>query len=163
MAVTHDLEQAVWDALREIPDPEIPTISIVDLGIINQVTVAGGEVTIEATPTFVGCPALTVIGRQVQERVGALAGVTGVKVNWVMDPPWTTDRITEQGRRRLREFGIAPPGRTGRDLLELEEVPPCPYCGSGDTHLENLFGPTACRSVFYCEGCKQPFEAMKPV
>lgn len=159
-----DVQDGVWAALQEIPDPEIPSVSIVELGIINGVHVsADGRVTVRATPTFVGCPALTLIGGQIRERVAQLAGVADVAVEWEMDPPWTTERITPAGRAKLTEYGIAPPPRPGAGLLELTEVPSCPYCGSDDTHMENVFGPTACRSIFYCASCRNPFEAMKPV
>lgn len=155
---------AVWAALEEVKDPEIPPVSVVDMGMVSQVAVDGGRVTIDMTPTFVGCPALDIIRRDVIARVVQVEGVAEVEVRFVFDPPWTSERITEQGRERLKTFGIAPPLREcGGNLINLEEVPNCPYCGSRDTHMENLFGPTACRSIYYCDACRQPFEAMKTV
>jgi len=176
-------EAAVWAALADVRDPEIPPVSIVDLGMVYRVvlTAAGAvRIRVEITPTYVGCPALEIIRRDVAARLGALEGVAGVEVAFVLDPPWTSDRITPEGRERLRSFGIAPPScsraspssaRAGADpsvpppltLILPTEAPPCPYCGSLDTHLENLFGPTACRSIYYCDGCRQPFEGMRSV
>jgi ring-1,2-phenylacetyl-CoA epoxidase subunit PaaD len=151
-------------ALEEVKDPEIPPLSVVDLGIIEDVRVEEGRVVVEAIPTFVGCPALEIIRRDITERLLQVEGVESVAVKFLLSPPWTTDRITEKGRAMLRSFGIAPPGRSGGgDLIVLEEAPACPYCGSGKTHLENLFGPTACRSIYYCDACRQPFEAMKQI
>jgi ring-1,2-phenylacetyl-CoA epoxidase subunit PaaD len=158
-------EAAIWAALEQVKDPEIPPVSVVDMGMVAAVTLAGARVTIAMTPTFVGCPALDLIRANVCGQVGALAGVGEVEVRFVFDPPWTSDRITPAGREHLRSFGIAPPvaGPAASGLLVLEEVPPCPYCGSLDTHLEGLFGPTACRSIYYCDHCRQPFEGMKAV
>lgn len=158
-------EAAVWAALADVKDPEIPPVSVVDMGMVSAVRVEAGQVAIDMTPTFVGCPALGIIRRDVMERVALVPGVTGVEVSFVFDPPWTSERITPEGRERLKSFGIAPPMREqpGGGLINLDEVPPCPYCGSTDTHMENLFGPTACRSICYCDGCRQPFEAMKTV
>jgi ring-1,2-phenylacetyl-CoA epoxidase subunit PaaD len=157
-------EAAIWAALAEVKDPEIPPVSVVDMGMVNRVAVTGGQVRIEMTPTFVGCPALEIIRRDVTQRLVQVEGVEGVEVAFVFDPPWTSDRITDEGRQRLKSFGIAPPNReAGGNLINLDEVPPCPYCGSRDTHMENLFGPTACRSIYYCDSCRQPFEGMKTV
>jgi ring-1,2-phenylacetyl-CoA epoxidase subunit PaaD len=161
---------AVWAALAEVHDPEIPVISLVDMGMVHQVAVESGTVTVTLLPTFVGCPALAIIREAVIRRVAELPGVEAVTVTFTHDPPWTSDRITPRGRERLKAFGIAPPAGTagcagdgGTGLLDLLEVPSCPYCGSGNTHLENLFGPTACRSIYYCDDCRQPFEGMKSV
>ncbi|MFZ5818171.1 MAG: 1,2-phenylacetyl-CoA epoxidase subunit PaaD, partial [Bacillota bacterium] len=158
-------EAVIWAALEDVKDPEIPPVSVVDMGMVARVAVEEGRVRIEMTPTFVGCPALDIIRRDVTRRVEQVEGVAKVEVAFVFDPPWTSDRITDQGRQRLKSFGIAPPNRecTGGNLINLDEVPPCPYCGSRDTHMENLFGPTACRSIYYCDSCRQPFEGMKTV
>lgn len=155
---------AVWAALAEVTDPEIPPVSVVDMGMVARVATAGDQVRIDMTPTFVGCPALDLIRRNVSARVSQVEGVAGVEVRFVFDPPWTSERITAEGRERLRSFGIAPPLRErGANLINLAAVPACPYCGSPETHLENLFGPTACRSIYYCDGCRQPFEGVKTV
>lgn len=152
--------EAVWGALESVKDPEIPVISVVEMGMIAGVSVEGAQVQIQVTPTFVGCPALDIIRANIEQAVLALPGVAAADVSFVFDPPWSSDRITPAGQAKLKTFGIAPPGS---GLVDLEFAPACPYCGSGETHLENLFGPTACRSIFYCDDCRQPFEAMKPI
>jgi ring-1,2-phenylacetyl-CoA epoxidase subunit PaaD len=152
---------ALWQALQEVKDPEIPTISLVDLGMIHRLLVAGDRVTVEILPTFVGCPALDIIRRDVRERLLQVEGVSDVMVKFVYHPPWTTERITEEGRKRLASFGIAPPRSPEKHPMDI--VPPCPYCGAEGGEIHNLFGPTACRSIFYCRRCRQPFEGMKPV
>ncbi|HWI53623.1 MAG TPA: 1,2-phenylacetyl-CoA epoxidase subunit PaaD [Symbiobacteriaceae bacterium] len=156
-------EAAIWAALGDVKDPEIPPVSVVDMGLVTRIITDGNRITVELTPTFVGCPALAIIRQNVIDRLLQVDGVAEVAVRFVFDPPWTSERITPQGRERLRSFGIAPPVRESGHLLVLEEVPPCPFCGSGDTHMENLFGPTACRAIYYCDSCRQPFEAMKTV
>lgn len=156
--------ETVWAALQDVTDPEIPVLSIVDLGIIADVRVDAAGVTVDMTPTFAGCPALDMIRENIKEAVTKL-GDDRVTVNVVYNPPWTTDRITEVGRRTLKEFGLAPPGArcgSGSTLPDLEAVP-CPFCDSADTHLESLFGPTLCRSIHYCDGCLQSFEHFKAV
>lgn len=155
--------EQVWAALQDVKDPEIPPVSVVEMGMVSRVALDGGKVLVEATPTFVGCPALEIIRKAIVDRVRAEAGVEAVEVRFVFDPPWTTDRITPAGREKLKSFGIAPPPAYNGGLLDLEVAPRCPFCGSADTHLENVFGPTACRSIFYCDACRNPFEAMKPV
>ncbi|WP_240511992.1 1,2-phenylacetyl-CoA epoxidase subunit PaaD [Paludifilum halophilum] len=148
-------------ALQEVKDPEIPAISVLELGIINRVESEKGRVRVEITPTFVGCPALDLIGEAVKKRLCRVDGVKEVEVSFVMDPPWTSDRMTPEGRRKLKEFGIAPPVEEGAGFGV--HVPECPYCGAEEGEVHNLFGPTACRSIFYCKRCHQPFEGMKPV
>ncbi|MCG0240083.1 MAG: phenylacetate-CoA oxygenase subunit PaaJ [Firmicutes bacterium] len=152
------LEEAVWAALEDVKDPEIPVVSVVEMGIVTGVEVDGDRVVVQATPTFVGCPALRIIADGIVRRLLAVPGVAAAEVPWVMEPHWTSERITPAGREKLRAFGLAPPGpaREGSS-------PPCPYCGSTRTRLENLFGPTACRSLYYCDDCRNPFEGMKRV
>lgn len=158
-------EAAVWDALAEIPDPEIPVISLVDLGVVKAVDVNGERVRIEFTPTFMGCPALEVMRRQLEEAVTALGGEPQVDV--LLDDSWSTDKITPEGREKLRAAGFAPPtprGESAPALLQLQQaVHRCPYCGSAETRLDNIFGPTPCRSVRYCTSCRQPFEQFKTI
>jgi ring-1,2-phenylacetyl-CoA epoxidase subunit PaaD len=155
----------VWEALAEIPDPEIPVISLVDLGVVKDVTVEDGRVRIDFTPTFLGCPALEVMQRAMAERVEQLGAEADVRV--VMDDSWSTDRISDAGRDKLRAAGFAPPpARTAEPptLLQLERGPfRCPWCDSSDTKLDNLFGPTPCRSLRYCAACRQPFEQFKTI
>jgi ring-1,2-phenylacetyl-CoA epoxidase subunit PaaD len=162
------LEAAVWAALAEVRDPEIPPVSITDLGIVERVVVTDDAVEIELLPTFSGCPALDVI-RADAERAGvAVAEDREVEVRFVYSPPWTSDRITPAGREALRSHGLTPPGE-GLVFLPLASLgtatvdpAPCPFCGSTDTELESASGPTLCRSTHFCRTCRNPFEAFKP-
>jgi ring-1,2-phenylacetyl-CoA epoxidase subunit PaaD len=148
-------EQQVWEALEEIPDPEIPVVSLVELGVIRSVDVSNGHVRIEFTPTFLGCPALEFMKRAIEEKV------PGAEVAVITDDSWSTDKITAAGREKLRAAGFAPPAPR---LVQLQsQVHKCPYCGSTETRLENIFGPTPCRSLRYCESCRQPFEQFKTI
>ena len=155
----------VWEAFDAIPDPEIPVISLVDLGVIRSVDVSGGHVHVEFTPTFLGCPALDVMKRALEESVTALGGEPDVHV--IQDDSWSTDKITPAGREKLRAAGFAPPApreASAPKLVQLQSnVFRCPYCGSTQTKLENIFGPTPCRSLRYCESCRQPFEQFKTI
>jgi ring-1,2-phenylacetyl-CoA epoxidase subunit PaaD len=151
--------EQVWAALDEIADPEIPVVSLVDLGVIRSVDVHDGHVQVELTPTFLGCPALEAMVRATEEKVAELGAEADVEV--VVDDSWSTDRITAAGREKLRAAGFAPPQPR---LVQLRsQVHRCPYCGSTETRLENLFGPTPCRSIRYCERCRQPFEQFKTI
>jgi len=156
---------AVWEALADVEDPEIPVISIVDLGVVRNVQVEGGRVHVEFTPTFLGCPALEVMRDQMASKIEELGAEPDVEV--VMDDSWSTDRITPAGREKLRAAGFAPPApreATAPKLVQLQSsVFRCPYCGSTDTKLENIFGPTPCRSIRYCTSCRQPFEQFKTI
>jgi ring-1,2-phenylacetyl-CoA epoxidase subunit PaaD len=156
---------AVWSALAEIPDPEIPVISLVDLGVIRDVEVDGTHVRVEFTPTFLGCPALELMKRNMEETVSALGGVPEVRV--ISDDSWSTDRISPEGREKLRAAGFAPPPLRSAGSTTLVQLQSkafrCPYCGSTETRLENIFGPTPCRSIRWCESCRQPFEQFKTI
>jgi ring-1,2-phenylacetyl-CoA epoxidase subunit PaaD len=162
-------ERAVWKALAEVPDPEIPTVSVVDLGMVRAVEVDGERLRVELLPTFVGCPALDLIRQAVAERLAGMAREVVVDVSFA--EPWTSQRITAAGRRKLRGSGFAPPaprppGSDGRPLFATIRSRPdatCPHCGSRDTAMENPFGPTLCRAIFYCNRCRQPFEQFKAV
>jgi ring-1,2-phenylacetyl-CoA epoxidase subunit PaaD len=158
-------EAQVWDALAEIADPEIPVISLVDLGVVKDVHVEGASVRVEFTPTFLGCPALEVMRDAMAEKVRELGGEPQIDV--VLDDSWSTDKITAAGREKLRDSGFAPPAPRAAQPLQLVELQRngfrCPYCNSTDTKLENLFGPTPCRSVRYCNACRQPFEQFKTI
>ena len=156
--------EQVWAALDEIPDPEIPVISLVDLGVVKHVEVEGESVRIDFTPTFMGCPALDTMQRAMVEKVGKLGAHAEVRV--VLDDSWSTDKITAQGKEKLRAAGFAPPAPRSAGKLELVHLQRgfrCPYCGSTDTTLENIFGPTPCRSIRYCNACRQPFEQFKTI
>lgn len=159
-------EAAVWEALAHVPDPEIPAVSVVDMGMISVVDVSGTRASVTVLPTFTGCPAIPVIKRDVATAVAAVEGIDEVVVETTFSPPWTSDRITDQGRARLEEFGLAPPTGTGPELITeigLPSVAKCPFCGSSDTKNENPFGPTPCRALYYCNACRNPFEQFKPV
>jgi ring-1,2-phenylacetyl-CoA epoxidase subunit PaaD len=155
--------EEIWAALGEIPDPEIPTISLVDLGVVRSVDVDGRRVRIAFTPTFMGCPALERMQSEMTAAVEELGAEAEIDV--VLDDSWTTDRISPEGREKLRASGFAPPTPRGPEPLRLVQLERgafrCPYCGSSDTKLENIFGPTLCRSIRYCNGCRQPFEQFK--
>jgi ring-1,2-phenylacetyl-CoA epoxidase subunit PaaD len=154
----------VWAALGEIPDPEIPVISLVDLGVIKDVEVLGETVRVDFTPTFMGCPALDTMRRAMERKVEELGAEAEVRV--LLDDSWSTDHITPAGREKLRAAGFAPPAPRPAGKLELVQLQRgfrCPYCGSTDTRLDNLFGPTPCRSIRYCESCRQPFEQFKTI
>jgi ring-1,2-phenylacetyl-CoA epoxidase subunit PaaD len=154
----------VWDALAEIPDPEIPVISIVDLGVVKSVNVVDRTVCIDFTPTFLGCPALDTMRQAMEARIAELGARADIRVR--LDDSWSTDDITPAGREKLRAAGFAPPAprSAGKlELVQLERGFRCPYCGSTSTRLENLFGPTPCRSIRYCDDCRQPFEQFKTI
>jgi ring-1,2-phenylacetyl-CoA epoxidase subunit PaaD len=156
--------EQVWQAFEEIPDPEIPVVSLVDLGVIRSVDVSDGHVHVEFTPTFLGCPAMEFMKRALEEKVTELGGEPKVQV--ISDDSWSTDKITAAGREKLRAAGFAPPAPRPIEegLVQLQaQVHRCPYCGSTRTKLENLFGPTPCRSLRYCESCRQPFEQFKTI
>jgi ring-1,2-phenylacetyl-CoA epoxidase subunit PaaD len=151
--------------LDEIQDPEIPVISVVDLGVIKDVWVDGTRVRVAFTPTFMGCPALDAMRRAIEERIEELGGDPEVDV--VLDDSWSTDLISAAGRAKLEASGFAPPAPRSAGpttLVQLERGAfHCPWCGSTDTRLENIFGPTPCRSLRYCNACRQPFELFKTI
>ncbi len=169
MVTTHDTtswEQRVREELAAIPDPEIPNISVVDLGVIGEVRLEDDRLTVQLLPTFVGCPAIGVMQEQIAERLGRLGVAQQVDVQVSFDPPWTSERISPEGRERLRRSGFAPPiapAGDGLDELAVLPVAECPYCGSRNTTLENPFGPTLCRAIYHCAACRQPFEQFKRV
>jgi ring-1,2-phenylacetyl-CoA epoxidase subunit PaaD len=150
------LEAAVRSALAEVPDPELPVVSVVDLGMIHAVEVgpaADDPIRVEVLPTFLGCPAQRIIGDAIRDGLEGFGRPVEVQSTLVV--PWTTDRITPAGLDALRAAGIAAP--SSPDAVR------CPWCSSSSVVLDNSFGPTPCRSLYYCRGCRQPFEAMKPV
>ncbi len=148
------------ELLAAVMDPEIPALSIVDLGMLRDVRADGPALVVELLPTFAGCPALSLIEAEVRD---ALAPLAPVRVAFVYDEPWTSARITAAGRESLRAAGFAPP--PPGDLVQIAVLPAavCPYCGSADTRRDSLFGPTACRAIHYCHACRQPFEQFKLV
>jgi len=161
MAITVDL---AWEALRGVPDPEVPALSVVDLGIIRAVEVAGDTLRVDVSPTYSGCPALDLIEREIGRALEA-AGAGRVEVRRVFSPPWTTDMISDSGRQRLKAYGIAPPGPVlAEPLVALGPTVrrvACPFCGSLETTVKSEFGPTPCKALYLCRGCQQPFEHFK--
>jgi len=162
------LERRVWEALGEVPDPEIPVVSVIELGIIRSVEATPERIRVEMLPTFVGCPALEMIRQSIAERLAGMA--EAVEVEATFAEPWTSDRITPQGRRKLRESGFAPPAPGAAEAeqplfptITVRPVARCPFCGSRDTLLENPFGPTRCRAIHWCNHCRQPFEQFKTI
>lgn len=159
-------EHEIWAALQEVKDPEIPAVSVVEMGMIDSVDVSGDSVRVTVLPTFTGCPAVPMIERDIASAIAVLPGVRSVEVGFTYDPPWTTARISDIGREKLKDFGLAPPTGSGPVLITeigLPHVATCPFCGSRKTRNENAFGPTPCRAVYYCEDCRNPFEQFKPV
>lgn len=160
------MTRAVWAALASVADPEIPAVSVVDMGMIKEVDVAGSTARIIVLPTFTGCPAVPIIKEDVERAVSSLKEIELTVVEFSFEPPWTSDRITEEGRIKLAAFGLAPPTGKGPVLISdigLPKVAICPFCSSKDTALENPFGPTPCRALYYCNACRNPFEQFKPV
>ncbi len=156
---------AIWRALDEVKDPEIPVVSLVEMGIIREVSVAeDGCVTVKMTPTFSGCPALEVMRQEITAAVKAL-GAAAVTIETVLNPPWSTDWITEEARAKLKAFGLAPPPRHGGNVQAILffDAAACPRCGSTQTTLQNSFGPTLCRAIYTCNSCQEPFEQFKPL
>ncbi len=155
--------ETVLRALEDVKDPEIPVLSVVELGVIRSVHVTGDAVAVDFAPTFAGCPALEVMRAAIDDRLRAL-GASPVEVRLVLSPPWTTDFISDAGRAKLKAFGLAPPPCHG-GLIQviLAEDAACPYCDSTDTTLKNSFGPTLCRAIYVCNTCRQPFEQFKPL
>ena len=151
-------------ALAEVPDPEIPGVTIVDLGMVEDLAVDEHGIRVTLLPTFIGCPALDLIRSAVEDRLDVFP--LPVTVRFEFATPWTSDRITAQGRARLLASGFAPPGpdRPGSSLLiQLQTPVPCPNCGSIRTTLIAPFGPTQCRSIRHCAACRQPFESFKTI
>lgn len=163
-STTEEATKRIWQALASVSDPEIPPLSVLDLGMIPRVAIEDGVAVVEMTPTFAGCPALDVL-RDAIERAVSAAGFERVRVETVFDPPWSTDRITPDGLRKIKEFGLAPPVHCGSAGLTVETLSrvACPLCDSTDTTMESIFGPTLCRSIHYCNACRQSFEQFKPV
>lgn len=153
----------VLEWLEEVKDPEIPVLSLVDLGVIKNISIEKDCIRVDMTPTFVGCPAMDYMQKDVENTLEKY-GISNYQVNITFKDPWTSKDISEKGRKALKEFGLAPPREdfviVDIDLLEHVE---CPYCDSTNTELKTPFGPTLCRSLHYCHDCRQAFEQFKPV
>lgn len=157
-----NIEKSILKIIESVMDPEIPVINVVDLGVIRDVTVEGKEISIKLTPTYSGCPAMDVIGDDL-ERAFADHGYTS-HIQLIMSPPWTTDWITERGRKAMEAYGIAAPLEETADkdvLLNEKKLVKCTNCGSKNTKLVSQFGSTACKAMFQCEDCLEPFDYFK--
>ncbi|MAX80124.1 MAG: phenylacetate-CoA oxygenase subunit PaaJ [Crocinitomicaceae bacterium] len=143
----------IEELLEQVTDPEIPVISIRELGILRDINIENDQVEVVITPTYSGCPAMGVIKQDIS-KVLKEAGVDDFSVRLVLSPAWTTDWMTDDGKRKLREYGIAPPDPKSK-------IVPCPRCGSENTELISLFGSTACKSLYKCNDCKEPFDHFK--
>jgi ring-1,2-phenylacetyl-CoA epoxidase subunit PaaD len=157
-------ESALWEALRDVPDPEIPTVNLVDLGVILRVELdeRAQRARVLLMPTFSGCPAIEFMRDMIRERLEQLG--LAVQVDVTREQRWSSDRISAAGRQALSQAGIAPPGPASSSaIIPLLEPAICPHCGSRHTTLESAFGPTLCRAIAHCRDCKQPFEQFKPL
>lgn len=153
----------IWACLREIPDPEIPVLSIVDLGIVRGVQMNADQVTVTITPTYSGCPAMDLIASEIKSRLHA-RGIAALRLETKLSPPWTTDWLSDDAKNRLREYGIAPPG----PIVPLTGIAPaaapriaCPHCGSDRVTLVSRYGSTLCKALYKCLCCLEPFDAFK--
>ena len=160
--------EAYWKAVGEVLDPEVPVLSVIDLGIVRDIREEGGAVIVDVTPTYSGCPAMQVIESDITAALHN-AGASSVRVNTVFQPAWTTDWISEDARERLRAYGIAPPtgaAAVATELVSLKrrvETIACPRCGSVNTEQRSEFGSTACKAIWYCNNCREPFEYLKAI
>lgn len=156
--------QKTWSYLEEIKDPEIPVLSIVDLGIVREVAIDDEAVTVTITPTYTGCPAMDMIAASIKMELMA-RGFADVLVKFVISPAWTTDWMTEKGKQQLKEYGIAPPNPRQQvcndKLFAPDEAVQCPHCESWHTRRISEFGSTACKALYQCEDCKEPFDYFK--
>jgi ring-1,2-phenylacetyl-CoA epoxidase subunit PaaD len=156
----------VWAWLEEVKDPEVPVLSVVELGIIRDVSVDEGAVTVKITPTYSGCPAMHEIEQEIRRALGR-HGVDTVRLETVYAPAWTTDWIGDAAKEKLRAYGIAPPGRVSDspNVIAIQSRRPsrvpCPFCGSQETELRSFYGSTACKAIQFCRSCQQPFEEFK--
>ena len=156
-----DLRQRAWDAAASVVDPEIPVLTIADLGVLRDVTVSDGRVDVAITPTYSGCPAMNMIALEIELALER-EGIHDSKVRTVLSPAWTTDWMSEDGRRKLKAYGIAPPqaGSGRRALFGVQQVA-CPQCGSENTEVLSEFGSTSCKALWRCKSCREPFDYFK--
>lgn len=153
-------EKEIWDLLEQIADPEIPVLTIIDLGVVRTIEIANEKVTITITPTYSGCPAMQVIEDDIK---ALLKPIIEVEIKYTLSPAWTTDWISESARIKLREYGIAPPEHeVDKSVLFAEPTKvPCPKCSSKNTRMVSQFGSTACKAQYQCNDCQEPFDYFK--
>jgi ring-1,2-phenylacetyl-CoA epoxidase subunit PaaD len=156
-----DLRRRAWDVAATVVDPEIPVLTIADLGVLRDVAVKNGQVEVAITPTYSGCPAMNMIALEIEVALER-EGFRKPRITTVLSPAWTTDWMSEDGRRKLREYGIAPPerSRSRRALFGVQQVA-CPQCGSENTELLSEFGSTSCKALWRCKSCREPFDYFK--
>lgn len=153
----------ILDYLDEVHDPEVPVLSILDLGIVRKIETEGGETVITITPTYTGCPAMNVIESDIKSKLRE-KGIEKLNIKTVLSPAWTTDWISESGKKKLKEYGIAPPEKSSPDISLLSNEPKvvtCPRCGSKNTEMKSFFGSTPCKALYVCHDCKEPFDYFK--
>ena len=156
-----ETRQRAWDVAAQVVDPEIPVLTIADLGVLREVAVNDGRVEVTITPTYSGCPAMNMIALEIELALER-EGFRDPKVRTTLSPAWTTDWMSENGRRKLREYGIAPPqASTSRRALFGEQQVACPQCGSSDTKVLSEFGSTSCKALWRCRACREPFDYFK--
>lgn len=156
-----ELRQRAWDAAASVVDPEIPVLTIADLGVLRDVVLDGDHVEVAITPTYSGCPAMNMIALEIEVALER-AGFSRPKVRTVLSPAWTTDWMSEEGRRKLHAYGIAPPqDSNSRRALFGEQAVTCPQCGSANTELLSEFGSTSCKALWRCRACREPFDYFK--
>jgi ring-1,2-phenylacetyl-CoA epoxidase subunit PaaD len=156
-----DLKQRAWDAAASVVDPEVPVLTIADLGVLRDVDVSGDHVEVAITPTYSGCPAMNMIALEIELALER-AGFRNPRVRTVLSPAWSTDWMSEEGRRKLRDYGIAPPlpASSRRALFGVQQIN-CPHCGSRETELLSEFGSTSCKALWRCRSCREPFDYFK--
>ena len=161
MPENSELRRRAWEAAAGVVDPEIPVLTIADLGVLREVRVSDGHVEVAITPTYSGCPAMNMIALEIEIALER-EGLGKPKIRTVLSPAWTTDWMSEDGRRKLAEYGIAPPqpATSRRALFGVEQVK-CPQCGSDDTEVLSEFGSTACKALWRCKSCREPFDYFK--
>src|SRR6202044_1572192 len=153
-----ELRQRAWDIAAQVVDPEIPVLTIADLGVLRDVAVKDGRVEVAITPTYSGCPAMNMIGLEIELALER-EGFRNSKIRIVLSPAWTTDWMSDDGRRKLREYGIAPPqAGSGRRALFGEQQVACPHCDSPNTEVLSEFGSTSCKALWRCRSCREPFD-----
>lgn len=156
-----ELRRRAWDAAASVVDPEIPVLTIADLGVLRDVVLDGGHVEVAITPTYSGCPAMNMIALEIELALER-AGFSRPNVRTVLSPAWTTDWMSGEGRRKLHAYGIAPPQASGsRRALFGEQSVACPQCGSDRTELLSEFGSTSCKALWRCKACREPFDYFK--
>ena len=155
-------EEHIWQILKEVPDPEVPVLNLLDLGIIRDVKFNEEEIEVIVTPTYSGCPATSMINMAIKMKL-IERGFNNIKITNQLSPAWTTDWMTEEGKQKLKAYGIAPPvySKNSDELFSKTDEVECPLCGSKHTHLVSQFGSTACKALYQCDDCREPFDYFK--